>query len=120
MFVFAEQKEPFWWDVEFPVILSNGTAKNQKVKMKFKRMDRQELIDLSERVSAREGDPIENDVDYVFEIAEDWQVQRKDGSKMEFDRENVKLFVTAFPPFMLALYKTWNTVNITGGIKEKN
>lgn len=120
MFVFVEEKAPFWWDVEVPVISGNGVARNHKLKMKFRRMDREQLIELSERAQQRDGDPIENDVEYVLDVAEDWQVKTEKGEPLAFTRDNIRMFIKGVPTFMLALYKTWNQINILGGVKEKN
>lgn len=123
-FTLIDEKEPFWYDVEVPVVDSRGVPKKHKIKLKFRRADRDELEDIANRArERREGDESqgqENDVDYLMDIAVDWSEVSDKKGPMDFSRENVLRMVKHVPSLPLAVIKAWNEANYMGGVREKN
>lgn len=123
MFVLAKKSDPFWYTVNIPLVTETGTARSFPFKVQFKRFSRSKLLDLRQQSESAsdQGDALENDTDYVMQIAQDWKdITGPDNAPLEFTRENVRDLLDAVPNAGGAIVAAFFEATLGGGAKKGN
>jgi hypothetical protein len=122
MFVLQKKTEPFWYSVDVPIVTETGTSRTHRFDVQFSRFTRSELNDLRKRSEGMSdnGDALENDTDYVLEIAKDWRGVSDGKADLPFTRENVLALLDAVPNAASAIVSAFFTATLGGGAKKGN
>ena len=125
-FVLAPKTEGFFYGISIPVTTNGGASRSLDFEIKFKRFSRSKLKALSKVYDELNGlddeiDPLERDVDYIFEIAEDWRgILDSNKENIPFEREYVTTVIDEFPSSAGAIVKAFFEATLGGGAKAKN
>lgn len=121
-FVLAKKTEPFWYAIDVPVVTDTGSSRTHRIDFKFRRFSRVELNELRKRSENRAdtGDALENDADYVMEIAEDWRGISDGKSALAFTRENILTLLDQVPNSAVAIISAFFNATLGGGAKKGN
>lgn len=121
-FVLQKKSEPFWFAVDVPVVTETGTVRNHRFDLLFRRFTRSELNELRKRSEnlQENSDSLENDTDYVMEIAQDWRGISAEKGDLPFSRENVRSLLDAVPNSAGAIVSAFFSATLGGGAKRGN
>lgn len=121
-FVLIKKSDPFWFAVDVPMVSESGSSRTHRFDVKFKRFTRQELNELRKRSDGMSdtGDALENDTDYILEIAEDWRGISDGQADLPFTRENVLSLLNQVPNAAGAIVTAFFAATLGGGAKKGN
>lgn len=116
--------ETYKYPVEFSVITDTGKPQTFKLGATFKRLSREEIVELQRGNTAefdRTGsEVIEADIDYLLEFLDDLEgFGDSAGNALPFNRENLAKLLNAVPAMHAAISAAF-FASAAGGRKQKN